>query len=79
MGFRLGDILMLDDKPCVVVGLSGQVFGEEEVPEDHIAVWFGDNKPNQSNSKHEQIKIGIEVWTIPAEYFKYGPTPVISH
>jgi len=79
MQFSLGDILVLDNEPCVVVGLSGQLLGEEEVPEEHIAVWFGGNNPERWNSEYGQAKDRIEVWTIPAGYFKHGPAPIVSH
>ncbi|TGE09769.1 hypothetical protein [Hymenobacter fodinae] len=79
MQFNLGDIVVLDDEPCVVVGLSGQLLGDEEVPEEHIAVWFGGNNPKRWDSGYEQVKGRIEVWTIPAAYFNLGPTPIVSH
>ena len=79
--FKLGDILVFDgdNSPCVVVGLSGQILDGDEVPEEHIAVWFGDNNPDKGKSEEGQVKNRIEVWIIPEEYFKKGPEPLVSH
>jgi len=76
--FKLGDILVFDGdgSSCVVVGLSGQILDDDEVPEEHIAVWFGDNR---KESEEGLAKNRIEVWTIPEEYFKKGPEPLVSH
>jgi hypothetical protein len=79
--FKLGDILVFDGEPCVVVGLSGQTLNKDEipVPEEHIAVWFGGNNPDRWTSEPIQATDRIEVWTIPEEYFKKGPEPLVSH
>ena len=74
--FKLGDFLEMDGLPCVVVGLSGQSLADDEVPEEHIAVWFGDRSAKQ---KSEDGRIQVEVRTIPEEYFKKGPDPEIVH
>jgi hypothetical protein len=80
--FKLGDILELEwnNRHCVVVGLSGQILDGEEVPEEHIAVWFGeiDNTASQE-AGDVSGKSRMEVWTIPEEYFKKGPEPLVSH
>ncbi|WP_035557697.1 hypothetical protein [Hymenobacter sp. IS2118] len=77
--FKLGDILnFYDDTPCVVVGLSGQVLADEEVPEEHIAVWFGYMSTAQKLEGAEN-GIRMEVRTIPEEYFKKGLDPEIVH
>lgn len=68
--FELGDILELDSSHCVVVGLSGQTLNNEEVPEGHIAVWFGELDAEQSR---------MQVRTVPEEYFKKGPAPSVVH
>ena len=77
MNFSLGDILLLAEKPCVVVGLSGQVVSGQPVPDDHLAVWFGDGRPAQN--RLAELVGRIEVWTVPADYFDRGPTPIVSH
>lgn len=79
--FKLGDILVFDGEPCVVVGLSGQILNKDEwpVPEEHIAVWFGGGNPDRWKSDEGQTTDRIEVWTISEEYFKKGPEPLVSH
>jgi hypothetical protein len=68
--FQLGDILVLDGSHCVVVGLGGQALSNEDVPEEHIAVWFGELDAEQSK---------IQIRTVPEEYFKKGPEPLVVH
>ena len=79
MAFQPGDISSLDSDPCVVVGLSGQILGEAEVPEEHIAVWFAINNAENQDTGHGRAKDRIEVRTAPEEYFKLGPAPIVSH
>ena len=78
--FKLGDILELDGSHCVVVGLSGQILNKEEVPEEHIAVWFGETAavvPQETGEVAEESR--IQVRTVPEEYFKRGPEPLVVH
>jgi hypothetical protein len=78
--FKLGEILDLDGSHCVVVGLGGQILSGEEVPEEHIAVWFGEiatTISQESNEAAEQSR--IQVRTVPEEYFKKGPEPLVAH
>ena len=78
--FKLGDILELDGSHCVVVGLEGQILSEEEVPEEHIAVWFGEIDDESSEGLIASPNPSrIEVRTIPEDYFKKGPEPLLSH
>lgn len=72
--FKKGDFAELDGVPCVVVG----VYGDEDVPEDHIAVWFGDPVVI-SKSKGGKGNVIPEVWTVPEEYFEPGQPPNIRH
>ena len=76
--FKLGDILEFDGLPCVVVGLSGQMLSGEEVPEEHIAVWFG-VKDAKRKSVGGEGGVRTEVFTIPEEYFEKGPDPTVIH
>ena len=78
--FKLGDVLELDGSHCVVVGLSGQILNREEIPEEHIAVWFGEISSSAS-LKTEEIaeQSRIQVRTVPEEYFKKGPEPLVVH
>jgi len=78
--FNLGDILELDGSHCVVVGLSGQTLNREEVPEEHIAVWFGEIAATASPETDEVAEQSrIQVRTVPEEYFKKGPEPLVVH
>ena len=78
--FKLGDILLMDGLPCVVVGLSGQSLNDYEipVPEDHIAVWFGDSKAKRK-SEGGLACLSTDVWTIPEDCFEKGPHIVVQH
>ncbi|GAB3635323.1 hypothetical protein GCM10027422_09130 [Hymenobacter arcticus] len=52
----------------------------DEVPEEHIAVWFGEIDTTVSQESDTiPGKSRMEVWTIPEEYFKKGPEPLVSH
>jgi hypothetical protein len=50
-----GDFASKDGQVCVVVGVEG----DQNVPEEHVAAWFG----------HFDMTGAPEVWTIPVEYF----------
>jgi hypothetical protein len=63
--FKKGDFVMINKDVGVVV-LTG-----EEIPGDsldHTGVWFG-----------TYDKGSPEIWTIPTEYLKKGPEPVLKH
>jgi hypothetical protein len=78
--FKLGDFLEMDGLPCVVVGLSGQSLNDYEisVPEDHIAVWFGDSKAVRK-SEGGLGCLSTDIHTIPEDCFDKGPHIVIRH
>jgi hypothetical protein len=72
--WRRGDLVELDGLLAVVVGLEG----DPEVPEDHIAIWFGDPRgvrKSQGGSGGQHP----EVWTVPAEYLVAAASPVWKH
>jgi len=65
MSFVRGDFVTLNGKPCVVTAIAG----DQNVPEDHLAVWYG-----------SVDDIGCpEVWTVPAEYFEALTQPLAYH
>ena len=66
MAFEKGDLVLLGERLCVVVGTAG----DEGVPEDHLAVWFG---PADGGGT------APEVYTVPADYFEKAPPPVVKH
>jgi hypothetical protein len=76
--FKLGEILEFDGLPCVVVGLSGDTIDDDKVPEEHIAIWFGDSNAKRKSEGGEG-GIRTEVWTIPEEYLEKGKEPLVRH
>lgn len=72
--WRRGDLVELDGLLAVVVGLAG----DPNVPEDHVAVWFGDPRcvrKSQDGSGGQRP----ELWTVPAEYFVPAAEPNWNH
>jgi len=69
-----GQLVELDGLLAVVVGVSG----DPGVPEDHVALWFGDPKTKR---KSQGGKGGFrpEVWTVPEEYCSRAAEPIIRH
>jgi hypothetical protein len=54
MDISRGSFAVLNDLVCVVVGVDG----DPNVPDDHVALWYGDL--NETGNP--------QVWTVPAEY-----------
>ncbi len=69
--WKRGDLVELDGRLAVVVGVEG----DPDVPEDHIAVWFGDPRCEPSSVGGTRP----EVWTVPAEYFIPAGAPIWKH
>ncbi|MDR3637849.1 MAG: hypothetical protein P4L84_28850 [Isosphaeraceae bacterium] len=64
----------LDGLLAVVVGVAG----DPDVPEEHVAVWFGDPRyvrKSQDGPGGQQP----EVWTVPAEYLVSAAEPIWRH
>lgn len=74
MNWRRGDLVEKDGVLAVVVGIEG----DPDVPEDHIAVWFGYPRcmPKSEGGSGGQRP---EIWTIPSEYFQPSAKPIINH
>lgn len=70
--FNRGDFVKVNGVLGVVVGVAG----EEHVPEDHLAIWFGTDRPTSSLEGNTASR--PEVWTIPQEYAQLGPRPARS-
>jgi hypothetical protein len=72
--WKRGDIVELDGLLAVVVGVNG----DPNVPEDHVALWFGDPRTKR---KSEGGPGGLrpEIWTVPEEYCIKSAKPVIKH
>jgi hypothetical protein len=49
--FKKGDFILLDGRPAVVVGIEG----DENVPEAHVALWFGE--PNATRTSEGELII----------------------
>lgn len=72
--WRRGDLVEIDGLLAVVVGVAG----EPGVPEDHIAVWFGDPhcvRKSLGGVGGQQP----EIWTVPAQYFALAAEPIWNH
>jgi hypothetical protein len=69
-----GDLVELDGLLAVVVGVEG----DENVPEDHVALWFGE----PSCVRRSQGGPGGQtplVYTVPAEYCTRAKPPSWNH
>jgi hypothetical protein len=75
---KRGDLVELNGLPCVIVGLAGEYFGEEEVPEEHVAVWYGDIKPKPT-WEGGLGNVQTEVYTVPIDCLEPGQVPTVRH
>lgn len=74
MELQKGQLIEFDGVPAVIVGLPGEI----DVPEDHVALWFGN--PNAIRKSQGGIGgIAPEVWTVPANLGKPGAVPTFKH
>jgi hypothetical protein len=60
-----GDFVKINKQVGVVV-FTGKEMSEDL--QDHTGVWFGTHENGAP-----------EIWTIPTEYLKRGPEPVLKH
>ena len=74
-----GDLVELDGRLGVVVAIGGGGIGDDhpDVPEDHIAVWFGDSQGDRKSRSGADNH--PEIWTVPAERFVAAAPPVWKH
>ena len=69
-----GDLVEVDGLLAVVVGIKG----DPEVPEEHVALWFGDPRcPRKSEGGAGGLR--PEVWTVPEECCVPVAQPVYKH
>lgn len=74
MELKKGQFVEFDGLPAVVVGLPG----ETDVPEDHVALWFGD--PHAIRRSRGGVGgISPEVWTVPADLCEAAMAPIVRH
>lgn len=59
---------------AVVVGLSGM----NGVPDDHLAIWFGEpqGKPKSEGGEGNLVPL---VWTVPTEYCLPAKPSIFQH
>lgn len=74
--FSLGQFVVLDGLPAVVVGLPGG--HGVPTPEDHLALWFGDPQVERASQGGPGDPVP-EVWTVPAEDCRPCRPPGIRH
>ena len=72
--WKCGDLVELDGLLAVVVG----VVGDLNVPEDHVAVWFGDPRCKRKSEGGAGGK-QPEIWTVPAGYLVAAAPPIWKH
>jgi hypothetical protein len=72
--WKRGDIVALNGELAVVVGIEG----DPDVPEDHIAVWFGGTRV-EPNRVQDTGRKSPEIWAVPAEYFVNALPAVLKH
>jgi len=74
IAFKRGDLVESNGLLGVVVG----VYGDNYVPEDHIAIWYGSTTTSSSIQKGQGALVP-EVWTVPQEYVRLAPNPIMHH
>ncbi|MBV9849892.1 MAG: hypothetical protein JO250_09490 [Armatimonadetes bacterium] len=72
--WRRGDFVELNGRVAVVVGVEG----DPDVPEEHVALWFGEASDQRATGE-DPAAGPPQVWTVPAEYCRPGPRPVYRH
>lgn len=72
--FQVGTFVEFDGLLAVVVGFSG----ENGVPQDHLAIWFGEpqGKRISEGGKGDLVPI---VRTVPTEYCLPAKSPILQH
>lgn len=60
---KRGDMVTMDGHLAAVVGVEG----DPDVPEGHVALWFGDPSA-QRTSEGGTPKSRADAWTVPTEY-----------
>ena len=73
IAFKRGDLVESNGLLGVVVG----IYGDNHVPEDHIAIWYG--RTTTSSTQQEGGTLIPEVWTVPQEYVRLAPSPIMRH
>ena len=74
MALSRGDLVTLDGRLAVVVGVEG----DPDVPEEHVAIWYGGPNTAQSSGAGSGDAAPV-VYTVPEEYCKRAPSPELRH
>ena len=69
-----GDFVEVGGLLAVVVGVEG----DENVPEEHVALWFGE-PPSIRRSEGGAGNIIPEVWTVPVDVCLTAQSPKFFH
>ena len=72
--WKRGDLVEMDGLLAVVVGVEG----DPKVPEDHVAVWFGDPRCVRKSEGGSGGR-PPEIWTVPAEHVVAAVPPTWNH
>jgi hypothetical protein len=72
--WQRGDLVELDGLLAVVVGIDG----DDGVPEDHVALWFGDPRCTRK-SEGGAGGAAPEVWTVPEDLCVRAAPPLVRH
>jgi hypothetical protein len=72
--FPIGSFVEFDGLLAVVIGLSG----EKGVPDDHLALWFGEPHGKRISEGGSGNLVPI-VWTVPIEHCLPAKPPVMQH
>jgi len=70
--WKRGDLVELAGLLAVVVGVEG----DPEVPEEHVALWFGEPRAQRSGGPSG---LRPELWTVPADLCVRAADPVYGH
>ena len=73
MRFKIGDIIESDGLLGVVTELPN-----ENISEDHIAVWFGEDNPQRASQGGINGKTP-KVYTIPEDCCELANPPIYEH
>lgn len=73
-GWKPGDLVELDGLLAVVVAVADG----RNVPEGHVAVWFGDPQGVRKSAGGTDGK-RPEIWTVPVEHLGAAAEPTWMH
>ncbi|WP_028979869.1 hypothetical protein [Sporocytophaga myxococcoides] len=72
MSFKKGDFVTIDGLNAVVIAH----YGDEGIPEDHIAVYFGSDQKGKSEGGSS---CAPEVWVVPVGIWEDSQIPIYKH